>query len=222
MLRALRTPSLVRHCCGVRLSSSRKPSKFNPKALFTKGKYSSKEITAVLRGCHQELTFNDISDVLYISSKNRYTLSPDQLDIVATSIRNITSSGVADTRGISKFFYGLQRQNSENKTILKLLRDMHAFVTSPHRDFRRFNGHEIGMMVYGFQRMRTRHQEVCSIVNFFTEAIKECDDTLNASHLSVLFYGINHFDSNHIEVRTLALILSFPRTTLTTCWMLSV
>ena len=203
-------------------SSVRTPLRFNASILFSKsktrgGRVASQEITDLLKRHHAGFTFNEISDILCISAKNKYILSPIQLQYLVYALRatvteaqEVNGKGVSEgTRilrnntsniKISKFFNGLKVHSSDNKVVRDLLRDAHTFISLSSNKLKPFRGEEIGLMVYGFQRMQSRHAEVRSVVEYFAHAIRECKEQLSARDLSILFYGMNHLDTQHSEV----------------------
>jgi hypothetical protein len=167
--------------------------------LFSKGKSHHKSITAALKDHHKTFTYKDISDILFTSSKNHYSLSTEQLQYIVAAIHQ--QRGGINNISISKFFYGLKLQSSDNETMLSLLRAVHPVITCPTRKLPSFNGQAISAMVYGFQRMSSKHEEIRNMISFFTSAIDSCGEVLTAQSMSSLFYGMQQFDPAHAEVR---------------------
>lgn len=54
----------------------------------------------------------------------------------------------------------------------------------------------------GFQRISSKHLEVRNIISYFTEVIEDCEDKLDAKNMSRLLLGIQHFESEYVEVMT--------------------
>jgi hypothetical protein len=207
MLRVTRKTAAIlcfRRALLVTTSSATSSRALNPKTLFIKGaKHSNTAITEALKEHHKTLTFAEIANILFVSSKNHHCLNPAQLQYIVSAIQQ--KSGRVNTVSISKTFYGLKLQSSDNKLVLDLLRDVHSLLTGPScSQLKPFNGQAIGAMVYGFQRMNSKHVEVRNMINYFTGAINDCEEPLSVQNISSLLYGIQNFDSEHVEVSQLS------------------
>ena len=151
MLRALMATPLF-SCRRARLTtlsstSSASSRHLNPNTLFIKGKRSNTAITAALKEHHQNLSFPEIANFLFVSSRNGFSLSPAQLHFVRSAVRN--RNGQINPISISKFFHGLKLQSSKSQPVLDVLCEVYPLLTCPNSQLKPFHSHEIGAMMQG-------------------------------------------------------------------------
>lgn len=148
MLRPRRAIPLLSCRRALLTTSSSSHRKLNPNTLFSKGQHSDTEVTAALAEHHLNLTFAEISKILFVSSLNYYVLNPDQLHYVECAVQQ--KRGHINPKSISKFFYGLKLQSSDNQSVLGLLRAVYPLLARSNKQLKQtFSGQAIGEMVYG-------------------------------------------------------------------------
>lgn len=197
---------LTYHRATLAYSSSPSSYNLNPKTLFAKGKHSTAAVSAALKEHHKRITFTEIANILFVSSKNHYVLNSAQMEYIVLAVQQ--KKGNANAVSISKFFYGLKLQSSDDRVVLRLLREVCTLLTSNNCQFKSFNGQALGAMVYGFQRMSSDHVEVRNMLNFFREVIDSSRGHLfTPQNASGLFYGIQNMNSDYFEVHLMLPIL---------------
>ena len=185
------------------VSHSLSTNSIDIKGLF-KRKDNIREVTALLHNHRNHLTFTEIADVLFWSSKKHQRLTSPQLQNLIHAVRQ--RNGILNATNVSKFFYGFRQYGVHDKYILKLLGEVHPLLTSSSDVLKTVDGHAIGVMIYGFQRQSSRDIEVRNIINFFTKVIEECNEKLSIGDISRLFYGLQNFDSDDAEVKSVCLV----------------